>query len=89
MRMSWVPGVVQPRDIVHASILLSFGALLVGGAAWVISLGLGSGGPDSALPPLIILGGLVVLGVGLLLVGGAAADTVWAWRERWRYKRSR
>lgn len=80
---------MQPRDVVHVSILVSLGALLVAAAAWVISLGLGSGGPDSALPPFIILGGLVILGGGILLLGGAFADTLWAWRERWRYRRGR
>lgn len=76
---------MHPRDIVRVCILLSFGAILIGLAAWMLTLGRTGG--DAGLPPFIVLGAMLLLAGAFLLLGGAGADTVWAWLERLRYKR--
>ncbi|HEV8361313.1 MAG TPA: hypothetical protein VGR28_12750 [Candidatus Thermoplasmatota archaeon] len=80
---------MQARDIVQVSLLVSVGALLAGVAIWLLALGAGTGSSGSALPPFIVLAGLLVLGIAVLLLGGAAADTAWAWLDRLRGKRAR
>lgn len=71
---------VEPRALVRVSILVCFGAIALAVAAWLLAFGLttGPGGGASPLAPLVLLGGLVVLGAAVLLFGSAGADALWA-----------
>lgn len=70
---------MEPRDLVRVSILVCFGALAIALAAWLLSFGFSpAAGSGSPLAPLVVLGGLVLLGGALLLLGGAGADAVWS-----------
>lgn len=69
---------MEPRELVRVSILVSFGALALAAAAWLLAFAFAPGGGGSPLAPLVLLGGLVVLLGALLLLGGAGADALWA-----------
>lgn len=77
---------MEPRDIVRVSILVSFGALALVGALWLLAFGMAGAGAPSASPfgALVLVVGLLVLLGALVLLGGAGADAVWARIERLR-----
>jgi hypothetical protein len=76
---------VDPRDIVRISILVSFGALALAIAAWLLAFAL-AGGPSGASPfaAVVLVGGLLLLLAGVVVLGGAGADAVWARLQRLR-----
>lgn len=76
---------MDPRDLVRICILVSFGAIVLAVAAWMLSFAF-SGASASPFGLFVVLGAVVLLGGGLLLLGGAGADAASVRWNRWRGK---